>query len=763
MTLLRGTSRWGRPIAERWLATWAHDPVLVAESLRRLPDPLELILTPEPRPDPGAVVAAMAQALRSPLAEDAPPAWLRDDQVTAFRRALAAVRRHRGALLAESVGSGKSWIALAVATAMGDGPIVVLAPAALVAQWRALGERLGLTVVVHSHEAISRGRLPSTTEGFILIDESHRFRHPGTRRYRALAPWLIGRHGLLISATPVVNHPRDAAHQLRLFLRDDALAPFGLASLRGLEASSVGLEALGEVIVAGHTQPGARPALESRALRPRLDLRLGRILRELDRLGLSTDPGIAALVRTSLWGAAASSPAALAAALLRYLALLDHAADAARSGQALTREALRGFLAADAAQLVFWELLPTTQTVGDLVLADREAVSRLRADAARCAEEPDPKLTALRRLLADGHTSLVFTGALATVAYLRRRLEPEPVAWCTGARAGIGSTVLARDSVLAWFTPDVESRRPVGLRSPRILVTTDVAAEGLDLQAASRVIHYDLPWTAIRAEQRTGRVRRLGSRHAGIEERWLLPPRTLARRLGVEGILASKRGLPTLLGVGDSAATHWRRRQAALRNLPAPGGAEGITAVSLQGIGEDDALACVRIGFPDGSGATRLQVHSPRTGWRTDEPGALEFLTKAAEAPSGPLPSADEIHALVESLAPVVRRMLREASGRSWEPERLPPSTAILLRRLRHWARIAARARDARLMERLDNAVRGLGQGMTAGEELQLARLAQRQDAGLQEHLAALPSAAAGVSLPVVRLVGVVVRVVSEK
>jgi hypothetical protein len=80
-----------------------------------------------------------------------------------------------------------------------------------------------------------------------------------------------------------------------------------------------------------------------------------------------------------------------------------------------------------------------------------------------------------------------------------------------------------------------------------------------------------------------------------------------------------------------------------------------------------------------------------------------------------------------------------------------------LLRRLRHWARIAARARDARLLERLDRAVRRLGQGMTAGEELRLAQLALREDAGLQEHLAALPSASPTHFIPVVRLVGLVV------
>lgn len=732
--------------------------MLVAESLHCLPDPLEPVLAPRLRTTASEVLVAIGRALAPGLADDPAPAWLRPDQVRAFRRVVAAIRQHGGALLAEPVGTGKSWIALAAAGALTRHPIVVLAPAALVPQWVATTSRLGVDAVVHSHETLSRGRLPVARAGFVIVDESHGFREPASRRYRVLAPWISGRPCLLVSATPVVNRIADLGHQLRLCLKDDALAAAGLPSLRRMSPAAGGIEGLGEVVIAGLTSGGDRPRLRQTATRLRNDPDLGRVLRELDRLGLSTDPGVAALVRTSLWGAAASSPAALAAALLRYQALLEHARDAARSGQRLSREALRRFIAADPAQLVLWELLPVEETIGDLALGDQDSVTRLRAEAVRMAETPDPKLIELQRVVSDGRRTLVFTGSVATVGYLCRHLGPAPVAWCTGARAGIGATTLPRDAVLAWFAPAGAQPRSAGLATPRILVTTDVAAEGLDLQGAERVVHYDLPWTAVRTDQRTGRVHRLGSAHATVDAHWILPSRALAGRLGIERVVAQKRRVPGLVGIGEAASAWWRQRQEVQRELPEGAGGEGCaqladTAGDATG---GDAVACIRIESGPGRGVTRLLVHRPGIGWRPDEEAGLALLRRAVRAPGARSPDPGAVQVLVERLAEPVRSVLRMAAGRHWEPGPVRPVVARLLRRLRHWSRIAARARDARLLEQLDHAIRGLGGGLTAGEEFALARLATRDDASLQEHLAALPRRAPALALPSVRLVGLV-------
>ena len=44
----------------------------------------------------------------------------------------------------------------------------------------------------------------------------------------------------------------------------------------------------------------------------------------------------------------------------------------------------------------------------------------------------------------------------------------------------------------------------------RVLVATDAAGEGLNLQRAHLMVNYDLPWNPNRLEQRFGRIHRIG-------------------------------------------------------------------------------------------------------------------------------------------------------------------------------------------------------------------------------------------------------------
>ncbi len=65
-----------------------------------------------------------------------------------------------------------------------------------------------------------------------------------------MAPWLVGRRALLLSATPVVNRLDDLGAQLRLAVRDDALAASGIGSLSLLLASGLGHPALSDLVIA---------------------------------------------------------------------------------------------------------------------------------------------------------------------------------------------------------------------------------------------------------------------------------------------------------------------------------------------------------------------------------------------------------------------------------------------------------------------------------------------------------------------------------
>src|SRR5207245_3661432 len=84
-----------------------------------------------------------------------------------------------------------------------------------------------------------------------------------------------------------------------------------------------------------------------------------------------------------------------------------------------------------------------------------------------------------------------------------------------------------------------------------VLIATDLLSEGLNLQDATRVVHYDLPWTPARLAQRVGRVDRLGSPHAWVETVTFLPPAGLERALALERRLATKLGMQTAGGAAQ--------------------------------------------------------------------------------------------------------------------------------------------------------------------------------------------------------------------
>jgi superfamily II DNA or RNA helicase len=96
---------------------------------------------------------------------------------------------------------------------------------------------------------------------------------------------------------------------------------------------------------------------------------------------------------------------------------------------------------------------------------------------------------------------IIFTEHRDTLDYLRQRISsllgrPEAVrAIHGGVRRG------ERRQITEEFTKN---------RDCQILIATDAAGEGLNLQAAHLMVNYDLPWNPNRIEQRFGRIHRIG-------------------------------------------------------------------------------------------------------------------------------------------------------------------------------------------------------------------------------------------------------------
>lgn len=719
----------------RFAQLWPTAPVVVAESLVGVPDVLLTALRPGAPASGKAVASSLARSLSPPEHSAQAPGWLLPSQGRSFRRVLAALRRFGGALLADPVGSGKTYVALAVAAAVNRGSTACLVPAALVTQWQATADRLSIPVTLCSHEQISRGRTPSGTRGLVVIDESHHFRNPDTLRYRNLAPWLVGRTALLVSATPVVNRTMDLAHQLLLTVRDDALGLHGIPSLSALLGTQRPHPALGQLIFEQEDTITARPCrvYTSSVASERENAAMCRSIDQLAQLRLSRSGPVAALIRSVLLRALASSPAAYESALRRYRGLLLHARDAKEAGQTLGRAALRRFTADMQDQLVFWELCSSTEADTDLELGDLSALTSLLAETAGAPTVLDGKLHRLRRLLADGPPTLVFTASRDTVGYLRRQLHDLGIAWCTGERAGIGGASLPRGAVLNWFR-----ELPASEHAPRHLVVTDVAAEGLDLPRAGRVIHYDLPWTPMRLEQREGRSVRYGSSHTTVEVvQFRLPP-TLERPLGIEATLARKEGLPAIAGLGLGGRQLWRWRSELAERYESAEREAGVACISSDRSGLLAGFTLCAPGHP-GDGAATVMWLEANGSW-TEAPDMLEAqLEIAASDRAITQAPAEQLSQWLGLLAGPIRSRLAATRSRRWMSIEPTAGARKLLSRLQGSLKTAARRRDAGELADLERAVSFVAGGHTAGEEVLLERLAQATDSGLRRLLITLP------------------------
>jgi superfamily II DNA or RNA helicase len=96
-----------------------------------------------------------------------------------------------------------------------------------------------------------------------------------------------------------------------------------------------------------------------------------------------------------------------------------------------------------------------------------------------------------------------------------------------------------RDDVVLGFAP-VSMGKPERDNLFDILVTTDVLAEGVNLQQCRHIINYDLPWNPMRLVQRHGRIDRIGSKHSRVFLRSIFPDEQLDELLSLEQRILDK-------------------------------------------------------------------------------------------------------------------------------------------------------------------------------------------------------------------------------
>ena len=89
------------------------------------------------------------------------------------------------------------------------------------------------------------------------------------------------------------------------------------------------------------------------------------------------------------------------------------------------------------------------------------------------------------------------------------------------------------------FAPESSGSR-TGEDLVDILITTDVLAEGVNLQQCRHIVNYDMPWNPMRLVQRHGRIDRIGSKHKEIFLRTIFPADRLDALLHLEERIVNK-------------------------------------------------------------------------------------------------------------------------------------------------------------------------------------------------------------------------------
>ena len=487
--------------------------------------------------------AGEVQAMIASLILDSPDSdarlgsiTLAEHQLDALARIHASFAEFRGALLCDAVGSGKTFIALAIARGMRRP--VVIAPAALRGMWTDSMRSTAIRARFITIESLSRTIPRLEDADCLIVDEAHHFRNRSAKRHRALSQLSGNRAVLLITATPIHNSKHDLETLASLFLgsraaflSDSEIARLVVRRERGRVTAKIRIP---RVTPTEWLPTGDDPATVAAlmALPPPVPFR---------------DSGEAAiLIIRGLLRQWASSEAALAAALRRRIARSIALEQSLEAGEYPSEREMRSWLAGDdAVQLGFPGLLGSVASCADptFLRAVRTHSDALRKLAAQTTSRQldEEKADQLRRIARRfrGERIVAFASYDATVHELFRRLSRIGHIGALTSRGGrVAGGRLPRSDIVRQFSPDCDFTKP----SDRIdiLLTTDLLSEGINLQRASIIVHLDIPWTAARMEQRVGRLARAGSLHDSVRVFAFRPPPSVERILRASAIVAGK-------------------------------------------------------------------------------------------------------------------------------------------------------------------------------------------------------------------------------
>lgn len=192
--------------------------------------------------------------------------------------------------------------------------------------------------------------------------------------------------------------------------------------------------------------------------------------------------------------------------------LLQRICSSFASGRATARKLLQRDLLEDEEQSTF-----IRDTLAGLTIQEKALLQTIIEELSR-PEARDPKLGAVKYFLTEHqsdhwtwleHGCIIFSQYYDTAFYVGSELAKVLPNEVIGVYAGAGKSGLFHGEEFTSVERE-EIKKAVKSRSIRLIVATDAACEGLNLQTLGTLINVDLPWNPARLEQRLGRIKRIG-------------------------------------------------------------------------------------------------------------------------------------------------------------------------------------------------------------------------------------------------------------
>jgi len=181
-------------------------------------------------------------------------------------------------------------------------------------------------------------------------------------------------------------------------------------------------------------------------------------------------------------------------------------------GQSQEEEDQENMQGADTRPDTLSELYPLTN--------DEQEILVRCASLLETSTEEDPKWNVVLQYLRDEgwgkEGCVVFSQYYDTAYWVAKKIAASFPGQPVGLYAGAGKSLLLQDE-LELKREREELKNMVKRHEITILVGTDAASEGLNLQTLGTLINIDLPWNPTKLEQRKGRIQRIGQKRSSVK------------------------------------------------------------------------------------------------------------------------------------------------------------------------------------------------------------------------------------------------------